>query len=172
VKQVLGTSGRGVIVLCTVLGIGLAAAEYVRFQTNSLSPSDTLLTPPRPPLVLRNSRFSCLDSLADGRTRKRVVKLRGLDWTLDSTVELNCFPEREVVMSVEVGRHFLRQPSIDHIRFWIVKNGDAIYARIVESTGSQELDMDALDLVTNHKCGLQNRKNCHVESAHAVPRID
>jgi len=87
-------------------------------------------------------------------------------------VEPNCFPEREVEMSVEVGRHFLREPKVDRIRFWIVKKGDTIYAKIVKSNGSQNLDTDALDLVTNHKCGQQIRKNCNVQSAHVIPRID
>ena len=83
------------------------------------------------------------------------------------------FPrEREVVLSVEVGRRFLRHPVTNRIRIWIAKRGDAFHAKIMESNGSQKLDMDALDLVTNHKCGLKSRKNCHVQSAHVVPRID
>jgi hypothetical protein len=161
------------LLLGTLLGICLTIAGYLGYQTNSLSPSLELGFPaPSPPQFPQASHFPCLESLTEGRRRKCVVVLRGPDWTLDSTVELNCFPEREVEMSVEVGRHFLRRPSIDRIRFWIVKKGDTIYAKIVKSNASQKLDMDALDLVTNHKCGLQSRKNCHVQSAHFVPRID
>ena len=155
-----------------LIGIGLAMAGYVKYRTNSLSLLEMHLATPRPPLSLQPSRFPCLESLAHGRARKRVVVLHGADWTLDSTLELKCFPEREVVMSVEEGRHFLRQPITQRIRFWIVQKDDAIYAKIVESSGSEKLDMDALDLVTNHKCGPQHGKNCHVQSARMVFRID
>jgi TonB family protein len=75
-------------------------------------------------------------------------------------------------MSVEEGRHFLHQPLTQRIRFWIVQKGDVIYAKIVESSGSEKLDRDALDLVTNHKCGLQDGKNCQVQSARMVYRMD
>ena len=158
--------------LVILLGTGLALAGYLKYRTKSLSPLDTHLRTPKPPLSLQPSHFPCLDSLADGRRRKRVVVLHGADWTLDSTVRLKCFPEREVVLSVEVGRGFLPHPVTERIRFWIAKKGDVIYAKIVDSHASQILDMDALELVTNHKCAVQRRKDCHVQSAHFVPRID
>jgi TonB family protein len=160
------------LLLGALIGIGLAVAAYVKYRANSLSLLETHLATPRPPLSLQPSRFSCLESLAGGRARKRIVVLHGADWTLDSTVEPKCFPEREVVMSVEEGRHFLRQPLTQRIRFWIVQKGDVICAKIVESSGSETLDRDALDLVTNHKCGPQNGKNCQVQSARMVYRID
>jgi hypothetical protein len=166
------TSGRRLLLLGTLLATGLALGSYLRFSTKSLPLLEMRLALPRPPISLQPSRFPCLDSLAERRSRKRVVVLHGADWTLDSTVEMKCFPEREVVLSVEVGRGFLPHPITERIRFWIAKKGDVIYAKIVDSKGSQKLDMDALDLVTNHKCGLQIRKNCHVQSAHFVPRID
>ena len=112
------------------------------------------------------------DSLTNGSSKGRIAILHGPDWALGSTAELKGFPEREVVMSVEVRRGFLPHPISQRIRIWISKKGDVIYAKIVESTASQKLDMDALDLVTNHKCGLRGRENCHVQSAHLAPRID
>ena len=163
---------RRTLLLGALIGIGLAIAGYAKYRTNSLSLLETHLATPRPPLSLQPNDFPCLESLAHGRARKRVVVLYGADWTLDSTVEPKCFPEREVVMSVEEGRHFLRQPITQRIRFWIVQKGDVIHAKIVESSGSEKLDMDALDLVTNHKCGIQKDKNCHVQSARLVLRID
>ena len=104
--------------------------------------------------------------------RRLLVVLHGAHWTLDSTVKLKCFPEREVVFSVEVCRGFLPHTIAERVRFWIAKKGDVIYAKIVDSHATQKLDMDALELVTNHKCGLPSRKNCHVQPAHFVPRID
>jgi len=75
-------------------------------------------------------------------------------------------------MSVEQGRYFLRKPKTRRIKLWILKKGGRIYAKILESSGSEKLDRDALDLVTNHRCGLQNSKNCHVQSARMVFPID
>jgi len=166
------TSGRRLLLFGTLLATGFALEAYLRFSTRSLPLLDMHLAVPRPPISLQPSRFPCLDSLADRRSRKRVVVLHGADWTLDSTVELECFPEREVVLSVEVDRQFLPQPARKRIRFWIVKKGEVVYVKIVKSSGDEKLDMDALELVTNHKCGLRSRKNCHIQSAHFVPRID
>ncbi|SRR6266403_496708 len=165
-----GIRRRRLLLVGASLGIGFATAGFVRYLGSSRSFFDTPLPTPKPPLSLQPSRFPCLDSLASERSKKRVVVLHGPDWKLDSTVELKCFPEREVVMSVEEGRHFLRQPIRQRIRFWIVQKGDAIYAKILDSSGSEKLDMDALDLVTNHKCGPRNGKNCHVQSARMVFR--
>ena len=164
--------GRLLLLFGTLLGTVLALVGYLRYSTKCLPLLDTHLATPSPPLSLEPHRFTCLDSLANGRSKKRIVILHGPDWALDSTVELKCFPEREVVMSVEVGRGFLPHPISQRIRIWISKKGDVIYAKIVESTASQKLDMDALDLVTNHKCGLRSRESCHVQSAHVVPHID
>ena len=160
------------VLLGALIGMGLATAGYARYEANSRFFLDTPLPTPRPPLSLQPSHFPCWESLAGGRARKRVAVLYGADWTLDSTVEPKCFPEREVAMSVEQGRYFLRKPITHRIKLWIVKKGDAIYAKILESSGSEKLDRDALDLVTSHRCGPRNRKNCHVQSARMVFRID
>ena len=167
-----GTSGKRSLLPGALLGIGFAAAGFLRYLSSSRALLDTHLPAPRPPLSLGPGRFPCLDSLVSGRSKKRVAVLHGPDWTLDSSVEPKCFPEREVVLSVEVGRRFLRQPITERIRFWIVKKGDVIHAKVVESSGDEKLDRDALDLVTNHKCGVRNGKNCHVQSARAAARTD
>lgn len=171
-RRMLKTSGRRLLLFGALLGTSLVLAGYFRYRTKSLFPLDTHMATPKPPLSLQPSRFPCLDSLADRRSRKRVVVLRGADWNLDSNVEPQCSPEMEVVLSVEIGRGFLTHPKMQRIKFWIAKKGNVIYAKIVESNGNQKLDMDALDLVTNHKCRPHSHKNCHVQSAHLVPRID
>ena len=53
----------------------------------------------------------------------------------------------------------------------MVKKGDVIRAKVVESSGDEKLDTDALEIVTNHKCGVRNGKNCHVQSARVAARI-
>ena len=163
---------RRLLLLGAWLGIGFATLGFVRYLTTSRSFLDTHLPTPKPPLALQPSRFPCLESLARGKARKRVVALHGPDWKLDSTVEPKCFPEREVVLSVEEGRHFLRRPVTRRIRFWIVKKGDVIYAKILESSGSEKLDRDTLNLVTNHKCEVQNSRNCNVQSTLMLVRVD
>jgi hypothetical protein len=161
----LRTSGGHVLLFGLLLLIGLTLTGYLKYRAISLSPSETHPATPRPPIALQPSRFECLGSRPKEENRRRVVVLHGADWTLESTVDLKCFPEREVVLSIETDRHFLPRPATHRIGFWIVKRGDAIYAKILESSGSEKLDMDALDLVTNHKCALLDGKNCHVQSA-------
>jgi hypothetical protein len=46
---------------------------------------------------------------------------------------------------------------------------DRVYVRIVESSGREETDNSALDLVTNHKCKTQRSKNCFVSSSSPIP---
>jgi hypothetical protein len=163
----LRTSSRRLLLLSTLLATGLTISGYLRYSIKPFTLLNKDLATPRPPVSLQPSHFPCLDSLADKR-RKRVVVLHGADWTLDSSVELNCFPEREVVLSVEVDRQFLAQPAKKHIRFWIVKKSDVVYVKIVKSSGDEKLDMDALDLVSNHHCGPKNTKNCRIQSARII----
>lgn len=165
-----GTAGNRLLLLGALLCIGLITAGYVTYQFISRSHLDTRLSTPRPPLVLQPSRFPCLESLARGRGTKRLAVLHGPDWTLESTVQLKCFPEREVGLTIEEGRHFMGRPATRNTMFWILKSGDLIYARIVESSGDEKLDLDALDLVSNHQCGPKNTKNCRVQSARMVFR--
>ena len=110
-----GTRGGRVLLVGALMGIGLALAGYVQYRTNSLSLLDTHLTVPRPPISLQPNRFPCLASRSKEGGRRRGVVLHGPDWTLDSTVDLKYFPEREVVLSVEVGRRFLRRLVTDGI---------------------------------------------------------
>jgi hypothetical protein len=125
-RRVLKTSGARLFLLGTLLATALALEGYLRFSTKSFLLLDMHLAVPKPPISLQPSRFPCLDSLADRRSRKRVVVLHGADWTLDSIVELKCFPEREVVLCVEVSRGILPHPITERIRFWIAKKGNAI----------------------------------------------
>jgi len=151
-----------------LLGLGLATAGYIRYQTSSRSLFDTHLPTPRPPIWLRPTRFPCLKSLSSESARRRVVDLHGADWILHSTVEPQCFPEREIVLSVEEGRGVLQHPITERVKFWIVKQGGVIYAKIVESSGSVKLDMDALDLATNHKRGLPNGESRRNQLARVI----
>ena len=167
-KRKRGTTSRRVLLAGTLLCIALVLASSVKYRTASRSDLDTHLAIPKPPLVLQNSRFPCLDSLARTRLKKRLAVLHGPDWTLESFIESRCFPEREVVLSVEVGRHFLSRSLTQRVRFWIARKGDAFYVKVVESSGSEQLDNSALDLVTNHKCMAQNSKNCYVQSARII----
>jgi hypothetical protein len=154
----LGGSGRRVLLVVPLFVIGLSLTAYLKYRTIPLSPSETHSATPRPPLLLQPSRFICLESRPKEIRGRRVISLHGADWTLESTVDLKCFPEREVVLSIETDRHFLPRPATHRIGFWIVKRGEAIYAKILESSGSEKLEMDALDLVTNHKCGIAGQK--------------
>src|SRR5580704_6519760 len=119
----LRTSGRHVLLFGLLLLIGLTLTGYLKYRAISLSPSETYPATPRPPIALQPSRFECLGSRPKEENRRRVVVLHGADWTLKSTVDLKCFPEREVSLSVEVGRYLLQHPIRDHFRFWIVKKG-------------------------------------------------
>ena len=110
------TLRKRVVLLGALIGIGLALAGNVRYQTNSRSYLEASLPIARPPLSLQPCRFPCLQSLAGGRARKRVAALYGADWILGSNVEPKCFPEREAVMSVEQGRYFLRKPITHRIK--------------------------------------------------------
>ena len=163
----LGASKR-VLLACTLLCIGLVLVISGRYLTNSQSAFGLHPSVPNPPLYLQSSRFSCLESLAGTRYKRRFVVLYGPDWTLESSVEPDCFPDREVVLSVEEGRHFLPHPVVKHIRFWIVRKGEKFYVKILESSGSKGLDDSALNLVTNHKCKTHWSENCYVQSARII----
>jgi hypothetical protein len=167
-KRIPRASGTRLLLLSILLCAGLALSGYLTYRTKSLPLLDAHLVTPRPPVSLQPSRFPCLDSLANGKSKKRVVVLHGPDYTLESTVELKCFPEREVVLSVELDRQFLPQPARKHIRFWIVKKSDIVHVKIVESSGDEKVDMDTLYLASNHHCGPKNAKNCRIQSARIV----
>jgi len=120
---------------------------------------------PQPPISLQPSPFPCFSSLVSTKHTKRVAILHGPDWTLESSIEAACLPEREVVLRFEEGRHFLPHPILRRVRFWITRRGDKLYVKIISSSGSEESENSALDLVTNHKCKTRRSKNCNVQSS-------
>jgi TonB family protein len=167
-KSILGARGKRVLIAGALLVAGSVLVTALRYCANSRTDFVPHLQVPKPPLALRGSSFPCLSSLPATRHEKRFVVLHGPDWTLESNIEPKCLPEREVVLSVEVGRYFLSHPFTHRIGFWITNTGDRIYVRIFKSSGSDELDDSALDLVTNHKCKTHRSKNCYVQSARIV----
>jgi len=144
--------------VCMVLVIGGSLRHF--FDSHLvLKPS---LAPPKPPLFRAVSIFSCINSSARMNNTRRVAVLHGPDWILESSIEPSCFPERELVFSVEVGKQFLPHPMTARSKLWVTRNRDAIYVRIVDSSGDDEQDMIAIGLVTNHKCTGRASKNCPV----------
>lgn len=156
----------------SLLGALVLIAVILSFGVKYLAPPQIGLgihpLIPQPPISLQPSLFPCLGFWASKKGDKRVVVLHGPDWTLESSVEPNCLPEREVVLSFVEGRHFLPSPVKRRVRFWLLSKGDKVYVKIVESSGSEESDNSALDLVTNHKCKTQTSKNCYVQSGRIV----
>lgn len=167
-RSIPGACGKRVLIASTILGISLVLVTFARYLTGPGSAFGLHPPVPKPPLNLQSSRFSCLESLAGTRHKRRFAVLHGPDWTLESSIEPHCLSDREVVLSVEEGHHFLAHPVMRHIRFWIVRRGEKFYVRIAGSSGSEELDDSALDLVTNHKCRTHRSKNCYVQSARII----
>ncbi len=145
-----------VLLICVALVIGGSLKEFL----NPRLRSKLSVAPPKPPLFPNMSIFKCINSPDVMSDKKRVVVLHGPDWILESTVELSCFPEREVVLSAEVGRGFLRHPKNFRARLWITKIREIVYVRIVESSEDEKQDMIAIDIVTNHKCVSRASKGC------------
>jgi TonB family protein len=158
-------NGKGMILLGGLLSIFFATIGYLRYHVDAPQGVEWLPRTPTPPVRLDEDRFPCLSARAAGIIRNRIVVLRGPDWTLESPVEPEWLPEREIILVVETDSHFLPHPAAQRIRFWITKHGDITHVKIVESSGDGKLDSDALELVTNHKCGPQHQRNCRVQSA-------
>ena len=166
-KLIRKPAGTWVIIAGTLFGISLILIGSATHTTNSPPVLGLYRFAPNPPLSLQDNHFSCLESLAKTHGRRFAV-LRGPDWTLESAIEPECFPAREVVLSFEEGRNFLSHPLIRHIRFWIRRNGEKFYVKIIESSGIKESDDSALDLVNNHKCKTQSTENCNVQSGRII----
>jgi hypothetical protein len=147
--------------VCVALAIGGSLRNFLDSHL-VLKPS---LAPPKPPLFRAESIFLCINSSARMNDTRRVAVLHGPDWILESSIEPSCFPERELVFSVEVGKQFLPHPVTARSRLWVTRNRDVIYVRIVDSSGDDEQDMIAIGLVTNHKCTGRASKNCTVRGA-------
>jgi len=99
--------------------------------------------------------------------------LRGPDWEIESVINPKCFPQHEVIFSMEEGRRFLPRPIVRRLRFWITKKDDLIYVKSWNSAGSEQLDESVFELVTNHHCKNRDSKNCRVQATRSLlMRID
>src|ERR1700681_175821 len=127
---------------------------------------------PHPPSSATTNLFPCIQSWVLTNHQKRVAVLHGPDWVLESSVRPSCFPEREVVFVIEVGRGIMPHPITAKIRMWVTKDRDVTHIRIVDSSASsREQEMVAVGFVTNHKCTDRKSKNCSVKGGAAFVRI-
>lgn len=117
------------------------------------------------------SKFPCLDSQYRLKSKQRFAALQGPDWKIESAIDPKCVPERELLFTTQEGKHFLPHALVRNVRFWITRRGDLIYVKIAESSGSEQLDSIALELVTNHRCNKKGSKNCRVQSTSRKPFI-
>jgi hypothetical protein len=127
---------------------------------------------PQPPSSSPGHLFPCLQSLDETNRKIRVAVLHGPDWVLESSINLSCFPERDVVFASEVGKGLISRPFTARTRLWITRDHGLMQIRIVESSGSVQRDMVAMSFATNHKCIDRSSKNCIVEGIVVPPRID
>lgn len=142
-----------------------AALLVSKVYLQSLQPfRGTLPFSPKPPLSSEENHFPCLDAEAKSKANKRYVALYGPDWKIESAINPNCLPERELVLSTEEGRQFLRHPVKRRIAFWVTNKGGLIYVKVWGSNASDRLTAAALELVTNHKCKFVGSKNCRITS--------
>ena len=166
------TRRKRVLMVGTLLGVSLVLVSSVEYLSNSRTAFDLHLVVPKPPLSLQDNHFGCISSLHREKHKKRIAVLHGPDWILESTVEPKCLPDREVVLSVEEDRHFIPRPTTKRIRFWITRRNNVFRVKIVESSGREQLDNSALDMVTNHACKTRSSKNCDVQSTLMLVQMD
>jgi len=119
---------------------------------------------PKPPLLTEENRFHCLELRLSSKQGKRLVILHGADWEIESVINPKCLPEHELVFSTQVGRQFLPHPIKHRLRFWITRKDDLIYVKGWDSSGDQQLDDTALELVTNHHCENRRSKDCGIQA--------
>jgi hypothetical protein len=128
---------------------------------------------PKPPLLIGESHFACLESQFSSKARRRLAVLHGPDWEIESVITPRCLPEHELIFSMEEGRRFLPRPIVRRLRFWITKKDDRIYVKSWDSAGSEQLDETVLELLTNHQCRNRESKNCRVLATRSLlMRID
>lgn len=155
---------RGLSVYATLAIVGSSTAQSdPQFGSKSV-------TQPHSPDT--RSPFPCIQPLADTKQKNRVAMLRGPDWVLESSIKPSCLPERDVVFSTELGRHFLLHPFYARTRLWVTKDHDVTRIRIVESSGSEKQDMIAISFVTNHRCISRNSQHCSIKGGALLVRVD
>jgi len=158
--------------LFLTLGVPSIAVALLVSKTylQGLEPFRAALTfSPKPPLVLEEDHFPCLEREAKSKPNKRYVALHGADWQIDSAINSKCLPERELAFSMEEGRQFLSHPIKRRITFWVTNKDDLIYVKIWGKTLNKQLNATALELVTNHKCKESEGKNCRIQSTWRKP---
>jgi len=125
-----------------------------------------------PSQATAGSLFPCLQSIAEAKETNRIAVLHGPDWVLGSLIKPSCFPERDVVLTAEIGKQFLPHSITARTRLWVTKVHDVTHIRIVESSGIERQDMVAVSIVTNHGCIDRNSEHCSVKGGAALVRID
>jgi len=146
----------------------LAASKYLSEPHLDLRAH---LVVPRPP-VPHISNFSCINSVVAANRKGPTAVLHGPDWTLESTIEPACLPERDVVLSHEVSRLLVNRRITERTHVWVTRKHDITFVRIVESSGTEKQDLVAIGLVTNHRCTSRGSKNCDIEGGPLLLRID
>ena len=153
-----------------ILAILLISA--VRHLSVPPTPLDKRSFSPKPPFLLEPNPFSCINSPTESRRTKRFAFLQGPDWKIESAINPKCFPERDLTFSTEEGKRLLPHPLLPRIKFWITKRNDRIYVYFLNSSGNDDLDDAAIELVTNHRCRLKSRGNCRIRRTNSNLRID
>jgi hypothetical protein len=157
-----------------LLVLGVAAIPVVLLVSGiyvqSLQPFlATLPFSPKPPLSSQENHFPCLEAEAKSKANRRYSALYGPDWKIELAIIPTCLPERELILSTEEGRQFLRHPVKRRIAFWVTNKGDLTYVKVWTGSASEELNAAALELVTNHKCKYRGNKNCRIQSTWREP---
>src|SRR5215467_5802682 len=106
--------------------------------------------------------FTCLDPTERKKEPSRTATLRGADWELNSTINLECLPERDLLFLSSGENPFLRRPIVTRTRVWITKRNDQIYARVLESGASIEQQLVAIAFRSNQKCTQLASQNCRI----------
>jgi hypothetical protein len=164
---------RRVLLLLFTALLAILLVSSVKYLPSPQSPHVPHTFFPKPPLLTEESRFPCLESSFPSKQRKRFVLLHGPDWEIESVINPKCLPEHELVFSTQVGRHFLRHPTTHRLRFWVARKNDLICVKGWDSSGDQQLDDTALELVTNHHCENRRSKDCRIQMpSSALFRID
>jgi hypothetical protein len=114
---------------------------------------------PIPPF---RSFFPCLDGVEGRKRLARTASLKGPDWELKSTIQLNCLPERSLDFSSTIQNPLLPRQMVTRTKMWVTKKNDQIYVRVLESGGSEEQQLTAIGFVTNQSCTQITSRNCHI----------
>jgi hypothetical protein len=159
----------GMVVRGLFAGISLFVIGGVAVQSNSKS---VLRPPAQEGSPATRKLFACFESWPESKQKNRIAVLHGPDWVLQSSIKPPCFPDREEVFSVEIGKHFLSLSIAASTRLWVTKVHDVTHVRIVESSGIEKQDMIAVSIVSNRRCINKNSNHCSVKGGAAPVRID